>query len=259
MESSAGSPTRPRRVSAGTDARKVRRPRRRMNAEDREELILREATSYFAENGLSAGTIELARRIGITQPLLYKYFPTKDALVERIYQRLIPQNWNPAWELMLEDASIPLRQRLKTFYADYARSVLTYEHVRLFLFSGLSRSEFNARYYAVLSKRILERIARAMRQEYGAPRRSRTVTKAELEVAQSLHAAVYHLAFRKWVHAEPLGDLTALVDRKVDIYLDGAQEVFRQPPKPKRRPRDKRRSTGVAGFGEAADTDVERQ
>ena len=66
-----------------------------MRAEDREEIILREATIYFAENGLSAGTIELARRIGITQPLLYKYFPTKDALFEKVYERLLPQSWNP--------------------------------------------------------------------------------------------------------------------------------------------------------------------
>jgi AcrR family transcriptional regulator len=193
-----------------------------MNAEDREELILRAATAYFAEHGLSAGTIELARRIGITQPLLYKYFPTKDALVERIYDRLIPQNWNPNWELLIDEDSIPLRQRLKSFYADYATNVLTYEHVRLFLFSGLSRSEFNAQYYAVLSKRILERIARAMRREFGVQRKSRSVTKQELEIVQSLHAAVYHLAYRKFVHGELLDNMTELVERKVDFYLDGA-------------------------------------
>jgi AcrR family transcriptional regulator len=204
------------------------RPRRRMNAEDREELILREATVYFAEQGLSAGTIELARRAGITQPLLYKYFPTKEALIERIYERLIPQNWNPAWDLMLEDEAIPLRRRLKDFYTEYATKVLTYEHVRLFLFSGLSRSEFNARYYEVLTRRILERIARALRHEYGEPRRGRGVTRAELEIVQSLHAVVYHLAYRKWVHNEPMGDLTEPVNRKIDIFLDGAKRSFEQ-------------------------------
>jgi AcrR family transcriptional regulator len=210
------------------------RPRRRMNAEDREELILRAATAYFAEQGLSAGTIELARRIGITQPLLYKYFPTKDALVERIYERLIPQNWNPSWELLLDDDSIPLRQRLKAFYVDYATNVLTYEHVRLFLFSGLSRSEFNARYYAVLIKRILERISRAMRREFGSSRKSRSVTKHELEIVQSLHAAIYHLAYRKFVHGEPLEDMAELVGRKVDYYLDGAARQFGPPAGPGR-------------------------
>ena len=197
--------------------------RRRMNAEDREELILREATAYFAEQGLGAGTIELAKRAGVTQPLLYKYFPTKEALIERIYERLIPRNWNPAWELMIDDTAIPLRQRLKDFYIEYATDVLTYEHVRLFLYSGLTHREYNARYYSVLNKRILKRIARAMRREYRDGRDARSITKAELEIVQSLHAAVYHLAFRKWVHEEPLGNLTKLVDRKIDIFLDGAQ------------------------------------
>lgn len=206
-----------------------------MNAEDREELILRAATAYFAEQGLAAGTIELARRIGITQPLLYKYFPTKDALIERVYERLIPKSWNPGWESLLDDDSTPLRERLKTFYTDYATNVLTYEHVRLFLFSGLSKSEFNARYYAALSKRILERIARAMRREYGGSQKSRSVTKREMEIVQSLHAAIYHLAYRKFVHSEPLGNMADLVSQKVDYYLDGAGKHFGQLAEPKQR------------------------
>jgi AcrR family transcriptional regulator len=198
-----------------------------MAAEDREEVILREATIYFAEHGLSAGTIELARTIGITQPLLYKYFPTKDALVEKIYERLIPQNWNPKWELLLEDETIPVRQRLKEFYTDYVVNVLTYEHVRLFLFSGLTRNKFNARYYRVLSRRIFMRIARALRQEFGPPRKSRSVARSEMELVQSLHAAIYHLAFRKWVHEEALnGDWAELVGKKVDFFLDGAKRSF---------------------------------
>lgn len=115
----------------GDEAPKAKTRRRRMAPEDREELILREATEYFAENGLNAGTIELAQRIGITQPLLYKYFPTNEALIERVYQRLIPQSWDPRWELLLEDEQVPLRQRLHEFYLEYATSVLTYVHVRL--------------------------------------------------------------------------------------------------------------------------------
>ena len=204
--------------------------RRRMAAEDREELILREATIYFAEHGLGAGTIELAQRIGITQPLLYKYFPTKDALIERIYERLIPQNWNPGWDLLLDDDSIPLRERLLRFYYEYATSVLTYEHVRLFLFSGLNRNDFNARYYDALTKRILNRIARAMRHEFGDSRGSRSVTKAELELVQSLHAAIYHVAYRKWVHGEELKyDMAEMIRLKVDFYLGGAKAAFEMP------------------------------
>lgn len=198
-----------------------------MAADDREELILREATVYFAEQGLSGGTIELASRVGITQPLLYKYFPTKEALIERVYERLLVQNWNPTWEASIEDDAIPLRQRLHQFYVDYVGSVLTYEHVRLFLFSGLSHTDYNSRYYAVLTKRILERIARAMRREFAGEAGPRSVRKGELEIVQSLHAAIYHIAFRRWVHAEPMkGNMSDLVQQKIDLFLNGAQSAF---------------------------------
>jgi AcrR family transcriptional regulator len=211
----------------GEQSGKAAPKRRRMAAEDREELILRGATAYFAEQGLSAGTIELATRLGITQPLLYKYFPTKEALIERIYERLLSRNWNPTWEIRIEDQSVPLRQRLHDFYVEYMTTVLTYEHVRLFLFSGLSHNDYNARYYSVLTRRVLERIARALRRDYGGADTSRSVRQSELEVVQSLHAAIYHVAFRRWVHGEPMkGDMSKIVEQKIDLFLDGARARF---------------------------------
>ncbi|MCS0500826.1 TetR/AcrR family transcriptional regulator [Ancylobacter mangrovi] len=193
-----------------------------MLASEREELILDQATRYFAEFGLSAGTIELARRIGITQPLLYKYFPTKEALLVRIYDRLFPQNWSPALEALLEDETRPVRERLTQFYQQFTRTVLTYDHVRLFLFSGLTNSALNARYYTILTDRIFTRIIAALRTEYveapeGPP------SEDEMELVQSLHACIYHVAFRRWLHDLTVeGDLDALIARKIDFYLDGA-------------------------------------
>ena len=199
-----------------------------MTAKDREDSILRGATAYFAENGLNAGTIELARRLGIAQALLYRYFPTKEALIERVFEGMA-QHWKPGWEALLEDTSIPARERLKLFYVDYAASVLSYEHVRLFLFSGLTKNSYNARYYELIADRILRRVAMALRIEYGRGRRG-PVTPEELELAQSLHAAVYHVAFRRWVHGEPLpGDLTELISRKIDVFLDGAAFSMHRP------------------------------
>jgi len=201
--------------------------RRRMLAADRRDHILREATRYFAEFGLAAGTTELARRIGITQPLLYKYFETKEALLVAVYERLFPQNWDPALEALLEDESLSVETRLTRFYQHFARDVLTYDHVRLFLFSGLTNSALNARYYAVLTQRIFTRIARALRRAFlrGA---AGPIRKAEIELVQSLHAAVYHVAFRRWLHGlsvEP--DLDALIAQKVRIFLGGAGRELR--------------------------------
>lgn len=206
--------------------------RRRMSPDDRKMVILREARAYFAEKGLGAGTTELARRIGITQPLLYRYFPTKDALIDSVYEGLLPRDLFPNWETLLDDDSMPVRDRLKTFYCDYFTSVLTYEHVRLFLFSGLSNTSFNARYYKMLSERIFRRIALALRREYGGVEGAATATADELEMVQSLHATIYHTAYRQWVHGERLdGDIRELLSKKIDFCLDGAERAFRWLPR----------------------------
>ena len=197
-----------------------------MLPEDRERLIVQEATRYFAENGLNGGTLELARRLGISQPLLYKYFPTKEAMIERVFDRLLSGHWDPRWENLLDDTAVPLRERLVRFYRDYARVVLTYEHVRLFLFSGLSHFTFNSRYYAIVTERIFMRIARALRTEFapqGGNAAKGPIRDDELEVVQSLHGAVYHVGFRKWIHTPPLrGDIDHLIELKVDLFLEGA-------------------------------------
>ncbi len=51
-------------------------------------MIVREAVSFFAEHGFEGQTRELARRLGITQPLLYRYFPDKAALIDRVYREV---------------------------------------------------------------------------------------------------------------------------------------------------------------------------
>ena len=57
-------------------------PRRRMSPEDRKEAIVSAAVELFAENGFDGSTRDLARGAGITQPLLYRYFPSKESLIE---------------------------------------------------------------------------------------------------------------------------------------------------------------------------------
>lgn len=51
----------------------------------RRDQILEEGLRLISERGVSGASLrELARRVGISQPSLYHYFPTKDALVEEL-------------------------------------------------------------------------------------------------------------------------------------------------------------------------------
>src|SRR5215469_1488781 len=65
----------------------------RMSAEERRELVLEAAVAEFAARGLAGtSTEDVARAAGISQPYLFRLFPTKKALflalVERCFQRV---------------------------------------------------------------------------------------------------------------------------------------------------------------------------
>ena len=64
-----------------------------MHADERREMILEVAVAEFAARGLAGtSTEDVARRAGISQPYLFRLFPTKKALflalVERCFRRV---------------------------------------------------------------------------------------------------------------------------------------------------------------------------
>jgi len=68
-------------------------PRQRMPAAQRRELVLEAAVAEFALHGLAGNSTEdVARRAGISQPYLFRLFPTKKALflalVDRSFRRV---------------------------------------------------------------------------------------------------------------------------------------------------------------------------
>jgi AcrR family transcriptional regulator len=125
--STGGKPARTATRVYGLPARSQRLPR-----EERERHIVQEAIRFFAEAGFGGDTRELAKRLNVTHPLLFRYFPSKEALIERVYQEVYIGRWNPYWELIIEDRSIPIRARMVQFYKLYAKTILAYEWVRLF-------------------------------------------------------------------------------------------------------------------------------
>src|SRR6476661_803000 len=67
--------------------------RQRMPAAERREMVLEAAVAEFAAGGLAGtSTEDVARRAGISQPYLFRLFPTKKALflalVERCFRRV---------------------------------------------------------------------------------------------------------------------------------------------------------------------------
>src|SRR3546814_6333041 len=88
----------------------------RLPRAERERLIVEGAVQFFAEVGFGGDTRELAKRLNITHPLLFRYFASKNALIERVYQEVFIGRWNPYWEIVISNRNVPLRERLVNVY-----------------------------------------------------------------------------------------------------------------------------------------------
>ena len=63
-------------------------PRRRLSAAERRETIARAATEVFAERGYRGAAVEeIARRSGVTPPVVYDHFDSKLALYRALLER----------------------------------------------------------------------------------------------------------------------------------------------------------------------------
>src|SRR5690606_39080971 len=98
-----------------TSAEKPAGARRRLSAQEREQQILDSAIAFFSKRGLDGQAGDLGREIGNTHPLLYHYFPTKKALIERKYQEVYLCRWKPQWEQWLDNDALALEQKLNLF------------------------------------------------------------------------------------------------------------------------------------------------
>jgi AcrR family transcriptional regulator len=204
--------------------------RQRFAPAEREQLIVDGAIQFFADVGFAGQTRELAQRLGITQPLLYRYFPTKQDLIERVFEDVFIGRWKVAWERLIDDRAIPLRERLIDFYDAYASEALTYEWIRIYMFAGLAGEDINRRYIELLEHRLLIPVCTEMRATAGAPDPDQVpISDLEIEAAWNIHAAIFYYFVRKFIYRSPVeADLAAYISDTVDRTLDGALAVTRQ-------------------------------
>lgn len=201
--------------------------RKKLKGEEREKLIAQEAVRFFAEVGFSGDTRQLARRLGITQSLIYRYFPTKAALIDRVYNEVYMGRWNPYWETILADRSIPLQVRLIRHYKDYSVAALDHDWVRIFMFSGLAGEVINKRYLQFLRSRVLEPICIELRAELNLPSVDDVpLTEAEVELVWGINARLFYFGQRRWIFNLPLSeDLDTMIKHTIEHFMAGAKVV----------------------------------
>ena len=193
---------------------------RRLSPVQRRAVLLERATLFFAENGMSAPTRALAEACGVAQRLLYRYFPSKAALLAEVTEQVILAPFKAIWLVRLGDRATPIAERLRTFYADYYATIFNRQWIRLFLFGGLDGSGMAPTYIDSIVKQLLELIVReaAFEQKLALPQSASLLH----EIGWVLHGAVSHLAIRQHVYgaslAVPLDDVLAI---QVASFLEG--------------------------------------
>jgi len=218
---------RPQQETVPADAAEAR-PQRRLKGGERVETILRAAAALFAREGLGGSTRQIARQLGVAQALLYRFFASKEQLIDKVYEAQFRDRWQDDWDRLLADDALPLEERLVRFYADYAArgDAVT---VRLFVHAGLAGRSLPGARGARLTERIFAPVIRRLRQDRGLPDLvERPLMRGERELCMQLHSSVVFLGIRRHVYGMPMpDDLSDVIALYVRTFVAGAPAALR--------------------------------
>ena len=203
-------------------------PRRNMRAAERERFIVDEAVKFFAEQGFGGQTRELAKRMGITHSAIYRHFPSKEALIERVYEEIYLSRWSPSWAGLIQDRTLSLQARLSRFYLEYVEQVFEYNWVRIFVFSGMKSFDITKRYLQIVREQIIEPACRELRHELKLPSSDQVpLSEREIEMFWGLHGRIFYMAIRRFVYDTPTPErLDDIVNDAVRVFLDGSKQLM---------------------------------
>lgn len=200
-------------------------PRRRIKGEERRRLIVESAAAQFADHGFATSTRALAEAMGTTQALLYRYYPSKDALIDAVFRHYF-LNPEPRGDVgALTSREMPLDQRLARFYAGLFER-MSETRLRLFLRAALDRLPLPARYASRLDQRVLWPVLDALRLEAGLPPlATRSPTLGERELVMMLHGSIVFLGIRRYIYRIALAQpVEALIAQQARVFTPGALE-----------------------------------
>jgi len=200
--------------------------RTRMLPDARRSDVLAQAIRYFADEGFDGGTRGLAKRIGITQPLLYRYFPSKDDLVNEVYRAVYLDRWQVEWETGLTDRALPLEARLKRFYAAYTGVVFDRNWMRIFFFAGLKGLDINARYLSRVQSALLDPIRAETCVTFGVD--PAAAPSGLHDLLWNMHGAIFYHGVRLNIYGAKDVDVPRVIDSAVEGFMRNAAALLRR-------------------------------
>ncbi len=218
------------------DATQTETPKRkRLPSSERRQDFINKAIEFFAEEGFESSTRGLAKKLGVTQPLLYRYFPSKYDLISEVYDSVYVNRWLPEWEPLLRDRARPLSERLNTFYNLYTDVIFNREWMRIYLFSGLKGVDINRRYMQLVRQRILEPILIEARTEFGLP--DEPTRDCEVEFAWVMHGGIFYYGVRDLIYDSVISnDKERVISDAIVAFMAGLEIKLRRDPPSKGEP-----------------------
>jgi len=198
-------------------------------AAEREKQIVEAAALFFAEHGFAGQTRELAKTMGITHSAIFRYFPTKDALIERVYEHVFVARWDASWKDMICDRSLPLEARLTRFYIEYGNRIFDACWMRIFMFAGLKGHPMTHRYVSLIRNQLIKPCCNELRAELRLPPISTVaMTPREEEAFWGLHGAVFYLGIRTFIYeVRTAPNRSEVIRDQVRAFLAGAPPILR--------------------------------
>ena len=203
-----------------------------MGVAERERQILDGAIQFFAQHGFGGQLRDLAKSIGVTHALLYHYFPTKQALVDRVYLEVFEGRWRDEWDALLDDPVLSVEDKLTAFYLEYVNITLSKEFTRILVFSGLNDHTITDRFFAMLRARLFPRLIRETRRLRGVVSRAKS-SEREMELLMGLHGGFFYISMRRWIYGQDVygesvheGYDEALVRDRVRGYLQASRDLL---------------------------------
>lgn len=195
----------------------------RLSRADRRKAIVDAAAQLFAEVGFRGGTTrELAKRVGVSEPVLYEHFQTKSELYAAIIDDASQQGFHEG-RAQLEQLAQSADAR--TFFSRLATLIVEYhaEHpnfLRLILFSALEKHELSEHIFECQGQVIHRIVADFIRRQTAAGtfREVDAALAARSFLGTVLHYSIFdqHFGF-KLVRASS----KRAIDSMVDIFIHG--------------------------------------
>ncbi len=159
--------------------------------------------------------------------MLFRYFLTKQELIECVYEYIYIRTWNPDWEILLQDGSMTLRERLQKFYSSNHAVIFKYEWIRIFFFSALRDTGLKNRYLRLVKEKIVRNICIELRKELALPSAVEIpIEEGEMDLVWSLQGQVLFTAVRRFIYGEMLDErIRSIIENEIQTFMGGAASI----------------------------------